>query len=162
MGASVCSGIMLTKFVGVAILFFSKTQIFSVYYFRMYMCLVVLGSWHGLVVLPVLLSLLGPSELPHRKRPAPALEVIDPSLQPVCIFPTICVCTATRTSVRVTYLCGELLADAVAGIDADGLAVESPDVPATLHNRFHTARLGYSAIVLEVTHLVLDVTRVVG
>ncbi len=58
-GASVVSGIMLTKVVGVAVLAFAQTQIFEVYYFRLYLALVVLGAAHGLVLLPVLLCLVG-------------------------------------------------------------------------------------------------------
>ncbi len=34
MGASVLSGITLTKFIGVMVLAFAQTQIFEVYYFR--------------------------------------------------------------------------------------------------------------------------------
>lgn len=55
-----CSGIILTKFVGVAMLAFSQTKIFDLYYFRMYMALVLIGAFHGLLLLPVLLALLGP------------------------------------------------------------------------------------------------------
>ena len=44
-------------------LFFSRTQIFSVYYFRMYAALVALGGVHALLLLPVLLALAGPQEL---------------------------------------------------------------------------------------------------
>lgn len=62
-GAAVCAGILLTKLVGVAMLAFSRTQIFGVYYFRMYLALVLLGAVHGLLLLPVLLALLGPEEL---------------------------------------------------------------------------------------------------
>ena len=55
----VFSGITVTKFLGVFVLLFAKSQLFEVYYFRMYMCMLLWGALHGLVLLPVVLSYIG-------------------------------------------------------------------------------------------------------
>ncbi|XP_048593833.1 NPC intracellular cholesterol transporter 1-like isoform X3 [Brassica napus] len=46
MGASVFSGITLTKLVGVMVLCFARSEIFVVYYFQMYLALVIIGFLH--------------------------------------------------------------------------------------------------------------------
>lgn len=59
-GSSILSGITLTKFIGVFVLMFARTQLFVVYYFRMFTGIIVLGATHGIIFLPVLLSYVGP------------------------------------------------------------------------------------------------------
>ena len=58
-GGSVFSGITITKFLGVFVLAFTRSKIFEVYYFRIWLALVLFAALHALVFLPVALSLMG-------------------------------------------------------------------------------------------------------
>jgi len=60
-GGVVLSGIVVTKILGVSVLAVAKSRIFVVYYFRMYLALVVAATLHGMVLLPAILSVWGPS-----------------------------------------------------------------------------------------------------
>ena len=58
-GGSVFSGITITKFLGVTVLAFTRSKIFEIYYFRVWLALVVFASTHALIFLPVALSFIG-------------------------------------------------------------------------------------------------------
>jgi Niemann-Pick C1 protein len=59
-GSAVFIGIGLTKFAGVIVLALAASTIFRLYYFRMYLGIVLLGIFNGLVLLPILLYRFGP------------------------------------------------------------------------------------------------------
>ena len=58
-GGSVFSGITITKLLGVSVLAFTRSKIFEIYYFRIWLALVVFAATHALIFLPVALSLCG-------------------------------------------------------------------------------------------------------
>ena len=65
MGSSVIVGIASTKFLGVLVLAFAPSTLFKLYYFRMYLCIILLGVFNGLFFLPVMLSIMGPPTDEH-------------------------------------------------------------------------------------------------
>lgn len=58
-GATVFSGITVTKLLGVCVLAFTRSKIFEIYYFRVWLALVVFAATHALIFLPVALSYFG-------------------------------------------------------------------------------------------------------
>jgi Niemann-Pick C1 protein len=58
-GSTTLGGITLTKLIGIGVLSFTKSQIFRVYYFKMWAGLIIIASVHALVVAPILLGRFG-------------------------------------------------------------------------------------------------------
>ncbi|EIM88474.1 multidrug efflux transporter AcrB transmembrane domain-containing protein [Stereum hirsutum FP-91666 SS1] len=58
-GPSVLSGITFTKLIGMCVLALTRSKLLEIYYFRMWLTLIISGALHGLVLLPVILSLTG-------------------------------------------------------------------------------------------------------
>lgn len=58
-GGSVFSGITVTKLLGVSVLALTRSKIFEIYYFRIWLALVLFAALHALVFLPVALSIVG-------------------------------------------------------------------------------------------------------
>jgi Niemann-Pick C1 protein len=53
-------GIASTKFIGVIVLAFAPSTLFKLYYFRMYLFIILLGLFNGLMFLPLILRWVGP------------------------------------------------------------------------------------------------------
>jgi len=60
MGSNIIVGIATTKFIGVVVLGFASSEMFRIYYFRMYMAIIFLGVFQGLMFLPSILFYIGP------------------------------------------------------------------------------------------------------
>ncbi|KAL4788392.1 patched family-domain-containing protein [Aspergillus varians] len=58
-GGSVFSGITITKLLGVCVLAFTRSKIFEIYYFRVWLALIIFAATHALIFLPVALSYFG-------------------------------------------------------------------------------------------------------
>ncbi|KAI0347172.1 multidrug efflux transporter AcrB transmembrane domain-containing protein [Trametopsis cervina] len=66
-GPSVLSGITFTKLIGMCVLALTRSKLLEIYYFRMWITLIISGALHGLVLLPVVLSLAGGPGFPFQE-----------------------------------------------------------------------------------------------
>ncbi|KAJ3841539.1 hypothetical protein EV361DRAFT_76733 [Lentinula raphanica] len=67
-GPSVLSGITFTKLIGMCVLGLTRSKLLEIYYFRMWLTLIIAGALHGLVLLPVILSIAGGAALPAQQE----------------------------------------------------------------------------------------------
>ncbi len=70
-GGSVFTGITITKLLGVTVLAFTRSKIFEIYYFRIWLALIIFAATHALVFIPVALSVFGGTGKPYF-LPAPS------------------------------------------------------------------------------------------
>uniref|UniRef100_A0A8D0DMQ5 NPC1 like intracellular cholesterol transporter 1 n=1 Tax=Salvator merianae TaxID=96440 RepID=A0A8D0DMQ5_SALMN len=63
MGSAVFAGVAMTNLPGIVVLAFAKAQLIQIFFFRLNLLITLLGTLHGLVFLPVLLSYFGKSFL---------------------------------------------------------------------------------------------------
>ncbi|KAH9048952.1 multidrug efflux transporter AcrB transmembrane domain-containing protein [Lactarius hengduanensis] len=66
-GPSVLSGITFTKLIGMSVLALTRSKLLEIYYFRMWFSLIIAGALHGLILLPVILSLAGGPGFPMQE-----------------------------------------------------------------------------------------------
>jgi Niemann-Pick C1 protein len=66
-GVSVFIGIVTTKIIGVSVLLFAPSKVFQIYYFRMYFFLIIVGFFHGFMILPIFLTMFNLKPRKHGK-----------------------------------------------------------------------------------------------
>uniref|UniRef100_A0A8D2J719 NPC1 like intracellular cholesterol transporter 1 n=1 Tax=Varanus komodoensis TaxID=61221 RepID=A0A8D2J719_VARKO len=59
MGSAVFAGVTMTNLPGIVVLAFAKAQLIQIFFFRLNLIITLLGTLHGLVFLPAILSVFG-------------------------------------------------------------------------------------------------------
>ena len=66
-GSLVFQGIFITKLIGLSVLYFSKIPLFRLYYFQVYITMILLCGFYGLIVTPMILELLTFQKIVNRR-----------------------------------------------------------------------------------------------
>ncbi|KAM3830837.1 NPC1-like intracellular cholesterol transporter 1 isoform 1-T1 [Vipera latastei] len=74
MGSAVFAGVAMTNLPGILVLAFAKAQVIQLFFFRLNLIITLLGTLHGLVFLPVILSYFGPSVCQARPELQPRMN----------------------------------------------------------------------------------------
>lgn len=69
MGSTVFTGIVSTKIIGVTVLGLAPSEVFNIYYFRMFFCIIILGFFVGLAFQPIVLGWIGPPSENNEDKP---------------------------------------------------------------------------------------------
>lgn len=64
-GSTTLGGITMTKLIGICVLGFTRSKLFQIYYFRMWLSLILISSLHSLLFLPLILGYYG-SKSPYQ------------------------------------------------------------------------------------------------
>jgi Niemann-Pick C1 protein len=61
-GSTVVKGMVAPKVIGIFVFLFSPNTVVRIYFFRMYLCMILIGQFNGLCTFPLILSKIGPGK----------------------------------------------------------------------------------------------------
>jgi hypothetical protein len=86
----------ISTFLGIVMLA-GSTQFFFDYFFMLYTIIVIAGVVNGLVLVPLVLSVMGPAELPHHHSPAASVAGASASAKEIQLAPVKAAVVVTST-----------------------------------------------------------------